>query len=80
MWRGFAGRRSGRLGRHPVFAGALAVLAALLFCWPFVRAPRSSLWHAYGHLFGSWAAMILVLWWMSRCLAGDTDRQGGPDD
>ncbi len=75
-----AGRRKGRLWRHPAFAGTLAALAALLFCWPFVHVPPLDLWPAYLHLFGSWAVVILTLWWMSRCLGGETEDQGGLDD
>jgi hypothetical protein len=75
-----AGRHKGRFPRNPAFAVALSVLAALLFCWPFVHVPRLSLWHAYLHLFGSWAAVNVALWWMSRCQGRQTEEQGGRDD
>jgi hypothetical protein len=63
-----AKRGRGRVLGNPVFAAALALLTAMLFCWPFVRMPPLSLGHAYLHLFGSWAMLILALWRIARQL------------
>lgn len=67
-----------RLWPHPVLAGALGVIALLLFCWPFVSVPRPSLPDAYLHMFGSWIAAIALLWWISRGF-GRGERSGDRD-
>ncbi len=76
----FAGEPSRRLWRHPVFAGALGVLAVLLFCWPFARVPPLSLWLAYLHMFGSWTAAIALLWWISRGFGREPEARSGDRD
>ncbi len=72
--------RSARLWPHPVLAAVLGTVALLLFCWPFVRVPRPTLPAAYLHMFGSWAAAIAVLWWISRGFGhGPGGRSGDRD-
>ncbi len=59
------------LRRNPVLAGGLAVVTALLICWPFVREPPLGLRDAYIHLFAVWSVVILLSVWLSRGLADD---------
>lgn len=72
-----AKRRGGRLQPRLALAGALATLALLLFCWPFVSVPPPTLPAACGHVFGSWAAAIALLWGVSR---GFGRERGGDGD
>ena len=60
--------RARRVLRHNAFAAVLGLLALLLFCWPWVRVPRLSVSQAYLHLFGVWAVLVAVIFWMSRAL------------
>jgi hypothetical protein len=51
-------------GRRTPFAALavpLATVALLLFLWPLVTAPRSSLAEAWAHLFGAWAIVIVAI-------------------
>ncbi len=72
------GRRAGPLRHTPVLAAALSVTAVLLLCWPFVRDPPLDLRDAYLHLFGAWAALIAVAWWLSRGVPHGGARQERP--
>lgn len=54
--------------RRGAVAVALAVLAALLFTWPFVRQPRFHLVPAYVHLMVAWALVIAGLAILARAL------------
>jgi hypothetical protein len=74
VWRTIRSRSLASL-RDPAFPAALAIIALLLFSWPFVRVPRLPLAHAWGHLFASWALAIAALFALSRALA----RRRGPD-
>ncbi len=60
--------RAPRVARHAAFAAILGILALLLFCWPLVRVPRLSVSQAYLHLFGAWALVIAVIFFVSRGL------------
>jgi hypothetical protein len=60
--------------RDPAFPAALACLALLLFCWPFLRVPRLPLAQAWAHLFASWAVAVLALAALARALAGRRRR------
>jgi hypothetical protein len=50
----------------PALAVALAVIAVLLFAWPLAREPRLQLLVAFVHVLVAWAAVVGVLWWISR--------------
>ena len=66
--------------RNPAVAGGLAVVAVLLFCWPFVRAPRLDLRETFLHLFAAWGVVILLLWRTSRRLGSGLEPGGPADD
>jgi len=63
---------------RPAFAAALAFLALLLFCWPFVIAPPPTLATASEMVFCAWAAVVGALWLVTR--VPDGERPGRKDD
>jgi hypothetical protein len=60
--------------RLTAIAAPLALVALLLFCWPFVRVPRLSLGEAWAHLFGAWALLVAMLFVLSRTIARSARR------
>lgn len=65
--------------RRAAVAVALAVLAALVFTWPFVRQPRFHLVPAYLHLIAAWALVVAALAVLARALRR-RPRPGGRRD
>jgi hypothetical protein len=60
--------------RLTAIAAPLALVALLLFCWPFVRVPRLSLGEAWAHLFGAWALLVAMLFVLSSGIARSARR------
>ncbi len=52
----------------PAFAAALAALAFLLFCWPFVMSPAPSFEAATSMVFAAWCAVVGALWLVARAV------------
>jgi hypothetical protein len=65
--------------RRRAVAFALAVLATLLFTWPFVRLPQLRLVPAYLHLLGAWLLVVAALAVVARSLRPPRPRTGRHD-
>jgi drug/metabolite transporter superfamily protein YnfA len=67
-----------RRRRHGAWAVILAVIALMLFTWPFVRSPRLDIGRSYAHLLGAWAAVVVALALLGRAIRRD-DAGGAAD-
>jgi hypothetical protein len=67
-----------RLRGDGLFAGALALFAFLLLCWPFVRTPPMDAGHALVFVLVGWAGFIVAV---AALMAGGARRRrrGGSD-
>ncbi len=68
-------RQARRVLGDGLFAGAIAAVAFLLLCWPFVRTPPPDAAAALAYLFGIWAAFIAVLVAMMAASRGSASRR-----
>lgn len=60
--------------RLTAIAAPLALVALLLFCWPFLRVPRPTLGEAWAHLFGVWALLVAVLFLLAKAIGRSARR------
>jgi hypothetical protein len=67
-------RRARRVLADDVFAAAVALLALLLLCWPFVRTPPLDDASALGFVFAVWGAFIAVLFLAMRARRAAPER------
>ncbi len=63
-----AERRTRGAPRARAFAAWLLAVGVLTLTWPFVRVPPLHLVHAWMHLLGAWAVVIVALVALSRAL------------